>query len=93
VPIYAVLYGRALKEPSLFKRLERISASTGGVTFKVNDAREVAEAFARVGHDMQNIYLIGYQSDSDNQNDWHGIKVILPNHPKLKLRAKEGYWP
>jgi Ca-activated chloride channel family protein len=93
VPIYAVLYGRALKDPSLFKSLERISISTGGFTFKVNDPREVAEAFARVGKDMQNIYLIGYQSDNDNQNDWHGIKVILPNHPKLKLRAKEGYWP
>lgn len=93
VPIYAVLYGRALKDPSLFKSLERISISTGGFTFKVNDPREVTEAFARVGQDMQNIYLIGYQSDNDNQNDWHGIKVILPNHPKLKLRAKEGYWP
>jgi len=92
VPTYSVIYGRALKDPSLFKRLERISISTGGFSFKVNDAREVAEAFARVGQDMQNMYLIGYQSDSDNQDDWHGIKVILPNHPKLKMRAKEGYW-
>jgi hypothetical protein len=45
-----------------------------------------------VGEDMQNMYLLGYQSDSDNQDDWRSIKVTLPNHPKLKLRAKEGYW-
>lgn len=93
VPIYAVLFGSALKNPDLSKRLERISISTGGIPFKVKDARQVAEAFARVGQDMQNMYLIGYQSDSDNQqDDWHSIKVALPNHPKLKLRAKEGYW-
>src|SRR5262247_1575200 len=92
VPIYAVLYGTALKDPHLFKRLEKISVSTGGIPFKVRDAGEVAAAFARVGQDMQNMYLLGYQSDSDNQDDWRSIKVILPNHPKLKLRAKEGYW-
>ena len=92
VPIYAVLYGKALMDPNLFKRLERISVSTGGIPFKVRDAGEVAAAFARVGQDMQNMYLLGYQSDSDNQDDWRSIKVILPNHPKLKLRAKEGYW-
>src|SRR5215831_5796579 len=92
VPIYAVLYGRALRDPDLFRRLERISVSTGGIPFKVRDAGEVAAAFARVGQDMQNMYLLGYQSDSNNQDDWRSIKVILPNHPKLKLRAKEGYW-
>jgi len=93
VPIYAVLYGTALKDPHLFKRLERISASTGGLPFNVRDAGEVAAAFARVGKDMQNMYLLGYQSDSNNNDDWRSIKVILPNHPEFKLRAKEGYWP
>jgi Ca-activated chloride channel homolog len=93
VPIYAVLYGKALSDPNLFKRLERISISTGGgIPIKAKDAGEVAAAFVRVGHDMQNMYLLGYQSDSDNQDDWHSIKVILPNQPKLKLRAKEGHW-
>src|SRR5215467_11932383 len=54
VPIYAVLYGKALMDPNLFRRLERISASTGGLPFNVRDAGEVAAAFARVGKDMQN---------------------------------------
>jgi Ca-activated chloride channel homolog len=92
VPIYTVLYGSALRDPRLSQRLERISMLTGGIPFKVKDAGAVAAAFARVGEDMQNMYLLGYQSDSDNQDDWRSIKVTLPNHPKLKLRAKEGYW-
>jgi VWFA-related protein len=92
VPIYTVLYGRALRDPSLFRRLERISMLTGGIPLKVKDPGEVATAFGRVGQDMQNMYLLGYQSDSDNNDDWRTIKVSLPNHPKLKLRAKEGYW-
>jgi VWFA-related protein len=92
VPVYSVLYGRALKDAALYKRLETISVSTGGIPFKVKDTDEVAGAFARVGQDLQNIYFLGYQSDSESTEDWRSIKVSLPNHPKLKLRAKEGYW-
>jgi VWFA-related protein len=92
VPIYAVLYGRALNDANLFKRLETISVSTGGIPIKVRSSDEVVNAFARVGQDLQHIYLLGYQSDSESTADWRSIRVTLPTHPKLKLRAKEGYW-
>jgi VWFA-related protein len=93
VPVYCVLYGRPLIDSRLSKQLENISVSTGGIPFKIRDSDELISAFARVGQDLQNLYLLGYQSDNPIKGDWRTISVALPTHPKLKLRAKEGYWP
>jgi len=92
VPVYSMLYGRALQDPKLHDRLEKISISTGGISFNVRNPDDLPNVFARVGQDLQHTYMLSYQSDSEAKDDWRSIKVSLPNHPKLKVRAKEGYW-
>jgi Ca-activated chloride channel family protein len=92
VPVYAMVYGRALTDEKLYKRLESIATSTGGIPFRVKNGNDLSEVFSRIGEDLQHMYLLGYQSDSDTAADWHAIKVSVPNRPKLKLRTKEGYW-
>jgi VWFA-related protein len=92
VPVYGMLYGRALNDTRLYTRLESISESTGGIPFKIRNVDELSKVFGRIAEDLQQLYLLGYQSDSESTNDWRSVKVSLPNHPKLKMRAKEGYW-
>jgi VWFA-related protein len=92
VPVYGMLYGRALNDTRLYTRLESISESTGGIPFKIRNVDELSKVFGRIAEDLQQLYLLGYQSDSESTSDWRSVKVSLPNHPKLKMRAKEGYW-
>jgi len=92
VPVYAILHGRALTEPALLKRLENISRFTGGVPFRLPQVDNLPAVFDRIGRDLQNLYLLGYQSTNDSGAAWRTITVRLPHHPNLKLRAKDGYW-
>jgi Ca-activated chloride channel homolog len=93
IPVYSMLYGRALEDPTLYERLKKISQSTGGVPFKVREPSEVSRVFERIAQDLEHIYLLGYYSSNTASSQWRAVEVSLPSRPKLKLRAKEGYWP
>jgi VWFA-related protein len=93
IPVYSMLYGRALEDQMLSERLKKISQSTGGVPFKVREPSDVSRVFERIAHDLEHIYLLGYYSSNKGGAQWRTVEVSLPGQPKLKLRAKEGYWP
>jgi VWFA-related protein len=87
-----MLYGRALTDRKLNERLESISEKTGGMAFEIKKLDDLSNVFARIGQDLKQMYMLGYQSDSESKDDWRSIKVSLPSHPRFQLRAKEGYW-
>jgi Ca-activated chloride channel homolog len=92
IPIFAMLYGRALTDASLLKRLEDISKSSGGTPFRVRQADDLPSIVHQIGEDLRQSYLLGYQSDNGSQADWRALKVELPSKPKLNVKAKDGYW-
>jgi VWFA-related protein len=92
VPIYTMLYGRALTDSVVFKGLAEISSSTGGSTFKIRDADELSKVFQQIGNDLQFLYLLAYQSSVHTEGSWRSLSVSLPAQPKIKLKSKEGYW-
>jgi Ca-activated chloride channel family protein len=91
IPIFAMLYGRALTDSKLLKRLEGISKSSGGTPFRVRQADDLPSIIHQIGEDLQHSYLLGYQSDNVSQTDWRALKVELPSKPKLNIKAKDGY--
>jgi Ca-activated chloride channel family protein len=92
VPIYAMLYGRAIEEPNLLRRLESISKSTGAASFRVRQPSDLPAVFQRVSQDLQELYMLGYQFGGDPRKDWHTLTVEVPNQRKLNVTAREGYW-
>ena len=92
VPIYAMLYGRALEDSRLLKRIEEIAKSTGGSAFRVRQSDDLPAVFERIGEDMQDLYYLGYHSNSESKAEWHALKVNVPGQPKLNIKAKDGYW-
>jgi VWFA-related protein len=92
VPIYAMLYGRALEDANLLKRLESISKTSGATAFRVRQPGDLPVAFQNVAEDLQDQYLLGYQFKGDAAKDWHSLKVELPKQQKLKVSSKQGYW-
>ncbi|HET9219007.1 MAG TPA: VWA domain-containing protein [Terriglobia bacterium] len=92
VPIYAMLYGRALKDADLLRRLESISRSSGAASFRVRQATDLPLAFQNVAKDLQDLYMVGYHFNGDATRNWHTLKVEIPRHQKLSVSAREGYW-
>lgn len=92
VPIYAMLYGRALEDSELLRRLENISKSSGATPFRVRQPSDLPVAFQNLAKDLQDLYLLGYQFNGDATRDWHSLKVELPKQLKLKVSSREGYW-
>jgi VWFA-related protein len=93
IPVYPIVYGRALKDRALLDRLKKISQSTGGAHFQVREPGDISGVFERIAQDLEHVYLLGYNSNTGGGAQWRTVKVSLPGYPKMKLRAKEGYWP
>ncbi len=92
IPIFAMLYGRAVTDSSLLKRLGDISRSTGGTPFRVRQADDLPSIVYQIGEDLRHSYLLGYQSDNISQAEWRALKVELPSKLKVNIKAKDGYW-
>ena len=92
VPIYAMLYGRALTDATLLKRLENISRSTGATSFHVKQPGDLPVVFQKVADSLQDQYMLIYQFGGDATKDWHSLKVEIPSQPKLTISSREGYW-
>lgn len=76
--------------------LDKITESTGGKTFEINDPDELADTATKIGIELRNEYVIGYTSTNKNRNgDWRKIVVKLhppPGLPPLTVAARSGYY-
>jgi Ca-activated chloride channel homolog len=92
VPVYAMLYGRALTDRDVSDRLAEVARLTGGLAFRVTDVDELPAMFDRIGQELRDGYLLAYRSDNPEDSEFRRISVTVPNRPALRLRAREGYW-
>ena len=92
IPIYAMLYGRALGDSNLLKRLENISKASGASSFRIRQPSDLPLAFQSVAEDLQDQYLLGYQFKGDPKKDWHSLKVEVTKQQTLNVSSREGYW-
>ncbi len=76
--------------------LGEISDVTGGRTFTIDNANELADVATKIGIELRNQYVLGYRpTNGIRDGKWRKIKVKL-NPPKglppLHVYAKTGYY-
>jgi len=76
--------------------LGEISEVTGGRTFTIDNAGELADVATKIGVELRNQYVLGYRPNKPARDGkWHKIKVkLLPPKglPPLHVYAKTGYY-
>jgi Ca-activated chloride channel family protein len=100
VQIYGIgLYDRDFKtaeEREGPELLSEVTEVTGGRTFAIGSANELADVATKIGIELRNQYVLGYRpTNSARDGKWRKIKVKL-NPPKglppLHVYAKTGYY-
>jgi Ca-activated chloride channel family protein len=76
--------------------LTDITEVTGGRTFSIDNASELADVASKIGVELRNQYVIGYRPiNPAHDGKWRKIKVkLLPPKglPPLHVYAKTGYY-
>lgn len=73
------------------KFLSSAAEKTGGRVQKVNDATNLAEAFARIADELRKTYSLGYYPSSDRQAGARYYVRVRVYRPDLVIRARETY--
>jgi VWFA-related protein len=71
---------------------EKMTKATGGQEFSFFKQRGLEEAISKVGSELHSQYLITYNPSNKEEGGWHDIKVVVQDHPEVKLRYRPGYW-
>jgi Ca-activated chloride channel homolog len=76
--------------------LSEVTEATGGRTFVIQSANELADVATKIGIELRNQYVLGYRpTNPAHDGKWRKIKVKL-NPPKglppLHVYAKTGYY-
>lgn len=74
--------------------MERIAAATGGASFVPARDDELTPIFTRIASEIRSQYLLQYYSNNQTgSSGYRRITATSPNHPELRVRAREGYYP
>lgn len=73
--------------------LKRYAADTGGRAFFPSKPNELQTAFEAVERELRGQYSLSYNSSNSSlDGKFRKVKISLPRHPGLKVRAKKGYF-
>lgn len=73
--------------------LRKISVSSGGITFFLDDVEEVQKIYNRIRMDIQAKYLLRFSpKDRKKNNRFRSIEVKLKNKKGYKVRTMKGYY-
>jgi Ca-activated chloride channel family protein len=70
-----------------------LANETGGVAFLPDQESELDRVFRQIAAELQAQYLLGYYSTNEtNDGKFRRIKIQLPKHGDLRIRARQGYY-
>jgi Ca-activated chloride channel family protein len=95
VAIYTIGLGLSVLDVSARHKLERFAADTGGRSFFVKDAADLAPAYAEIERELRSQYLLAYQSNAADPKGFRAVEVRAKRSglPRLKARTMRGYTP
>ncbi len=74
--------------------LQTIAESTGGTAYVPSGEPDLERVFSEIGAELRGQYLVQYYSNSEAApGQFRTIKVTIPAHPELRVRARQGYYP
>lgn len=71
---------------------EKMTKATGGQEFSFFKQRGLEEAISKVGSELHSQYIITYSPSNKEEGGWHDIKIVVQDHPEVRLRYRPGYW-
>ncbi len=75
------------------RTLKQYAESTGGRAFFSASMQDIKKAFDLIQQELQDQYILSYDSSNTAQDgSYRKLKVLLTNHPELKVRTKKGYF-
>ncbi|MGD2084677.1 MAG: VWA domain-containing protein [Candidatus Aminicenantes bacterium] len=73
--------------------LQKISVSSGGMTFFLDDVDEVRKVYEKIRRDIKAKFLIRFSpKDKERRNRFRKIEVKVKNHKGYKVRTMKGYF-
>lgn len=73
--------------------LRKISVSSGGMTFFLDDVDEVRKVYEKIRRDIKAKFLIRFSpKDKEKRNRFRKITVKVKNHKGYKVRTMKGYF-
>lgn len=74
--------------------MHTIAESTGGSAFVPGSQQDLERVFNEIAAELRGQYLLQYYSNSEAApGQFRTIKVAVPTHPDLRIRARQGYYP
>jgi Ca-activated chloride channel homolog len=86
--VYLIAFGR--ERPPL---LAELAVITGGRSFLLRDARDLAKTLADIARELRFQYLLGYTPSDQiesGSSEWRSIRVVA-RKPGVRVRARDGY--
>jgi len=75
------------------KWMETLAEQTGGTAFFAESLEDLGEIYRRIADELQVQYLLGYYSPAPKADGlFRSISVKIPDQPKLRIRARKGYY-
>ena len=73
--------------------MQLIANESGGTFYTTDNLDSLNEVYERVLQDVGRVYSLGYQPKNEKRDgSWRTIKVEIPSHPELRVRARSGYY-
>ena len=96
-PIYLSPSGPAKGDSEISENARRsmqlLADESGGTFYTTANLDSLNEVYERVLQDVGQVYSLGYQPKNDRHDgSWRTIRVEIPEHPDLKVRARTGYY-
>jgi Ca-activated chloride channel homolog len=74
--------------------MSQIAVSTGGNAFVPEKAEDLESVFRQIAAELRGQYLLQYYSNSQSPGgQFRNIKVTIPSHSEVHVRARQGYYP
>ena len=76
------------------RRMQEITAQTGGAVYSPLDDREMEDAFTRISAELSDQYVLSYypEDGSAKPGDFKSITVRVKNIPNLTVRTRKGFY-
>jgi Ca-activated chloride channel family protein len=73
--------------------MQALADNSGGTFYTTANLDSLNEVYEHVIQDVGSVFSLGYQPKNDKRDGaWRTIKVAIPSHPELKVRARTGYY-
>jgi VWFA-related protein len=93
VPIFVVGLDLGLFDMGLKSRLKELAEDTGGETFFIGGAKELADVYRKIETEVRSQYFLSYLTESKKKDDEFRTVEVRLARPGLRAKTIRGYFP